>query len=488
MMVWPILKKDGYKTDHRRQYPAGTEEVYSNLTPRSSRDPRYKAVVVFGIQAFIEEQLMRQFHTNFFQQPKETVLSQYKRRLDAYLGPDSVPIEHIAELHDHGELPLRIKALPEGTLCPIGVPLLTIRNTDKRFFWLVNFLETLISTELWKPITSATIAFEYRKMFQRAALATNPEMLGFVEYQGHDFSMRGMDGIASAARSGAAHLLSFYGTDTLPAIDYVEHYYDADASKEVIGQSVPATEHSVMCMGGKESELDTFRRLMALYPKGILSVVSDTWDYWKVLTCILPQLKAEIMARDGKLVIRPDSGDPVKILCGDPAAPEGSPARRGSVQILWDIFGGSVTSTGYKQLNSHIGLIYGDSITIERAEEIILQLTDKGFASTNIVFGIGSFTYQYTTRDTFGMAIKATHGIINGEPVDIYKDPITDSGLKRSAKGYLRVNQDLTLSQCVTEAEEDEGMLQTVFEDGLMMTRESWAGIRARLHANLPTK
>jgi nicotinamide phosphoribosyltransferase len=440
---------------------------------------------VYGFQGFTKE-LRETWDKEFFTQPKSKVVSAYKRRLDTYLGPDAVPVDHIAALHDLGYLPLQIKALPEGTLCPIGVPMLTIRNTDPRFFWLTNFLETLLSCEVWKPITNATIAFEYRKILTAAARETNPEMIEFVPWQGHDFSFRGMDGVASAARSGAAHLLSFTGTDTIPAIDYVEQYYGADATKELIGGSVAATEHSVMCMGGAESEVETFRRLITkVYPGGIVSIVSDTWDYWDTLTNKASSLKTEIMARNGKVVFRPDSGDPTKIVCGDAEAVVGTPQYKGSIEVLWEQFGGTITSTGYKQLDPHVGLIYGDSITIERAEAIIAGLKAKGFASTNIVFGIGSYTYQYNTRDTFGMAVKATYGRISGKPVDMYKNPKTDSGMKKSAKGLLRVNNDLTLSQQVTEEEEQGGLLQTIFLNGELKNTQTLSQIRQRLLSNL---
>ena len=287
---------------------------------------------------------------------------------------------------------------------------------------------------------------------------------------------------------GAAHLLSFTGTDTIPAIDYLEDYYGADCTKELIGGSVPATEHSVMCMGGKETEVQTFLRLLNdVYPvAAVLSVVSDTWDYWDTITNKATELKPVIMARPGKLVFRPDSGDPVKIICGDPDAPAGSPQHKGSIQVLWETFGGTITSTGYKRLDPHVGLIYGDSITLERCEQIIAGLKAKGFASTNVVLGIGSYTYQYLTRDTFGMAMKATYGVIDGAGVDMYKDPATDKDkVKKSAKGLLRVNDDLTLSQQVTAEEETGGLLQTIFLNGNFENFQTLAQIRARLLSNL---
>jgi nicotinamide phosphoribosyltransferase len=264
-------------------------------------------------------------------------------------------------------------------------------------------------------------------------------------------------------KSGAAHLLSFNGTDTIPAILYLKKHYDAN----FVGGSVPATEHSVMCSGGKETESDTFKRLINdIYPSGIVSIVSDTWDYWKVLTEYAVALKDEIMQREGKVVFRPDSGDPIKIICGDDNANKGTPEYKGSIEVLWDVFGGTINDAGYKELDSHVGLIYGDSITLERANLILEGLKQKGFASSNVVFGIGSFTYQYNTRDTFGFAMKATYVESSEKGRAIFKDPKTDSGDKKSAKGLLRVNNDLSLSDEQDWDGERSGVLRVVFENG----------------------
>ncbi len=490
MKILPILLKDFYKTDHRRQYPEGTESVYSNFTARGSRIPGINSVVVFGVQYFVEEYLVRQFNEEFFDLPKDEVISKYKRRMDTSLGPNAVSVAHLEDLHDLGFLPIEVKALPEGTLCPIRIPMLTIQNTKPEFFWLTNFLETLASCVLWHPMTSATVAYQYRKILDGYAKETS-DIPEFVQWQGHDFSFRGQTSVESAMASGAGHLLSFTGTDTIPAIDFLEEYYFANAEKELIGGSVSATEHSVMCLGSKESEKQTFDRLITqVYPAGIVSIVSDTWDYWKVLSETVPSLKTEIMARNGKVVIRPDSGDPVKILIGDPEAPEGSIQHKGTVQHLWDVFGGTVNSKGYKQLDSHIGVIYGDSITLERCEQICAGLKAKGFASTNPVFGIGSYTYQYVTRDTFGFAMKATHGIVNGESIDIFKDPITDNGVKKSAKGLLAVRRDesgnLYLQEQVSDIiEQNSNLLDTVFLDGESGVTQTLGEIRTNLLNNL---
>jgi nicotinamide phosphoribosyltransferase len=252
-----------------------------------------------------------------------------------------------------------------------------------------------------------------------------------------------------------------------------------------------------MCAGGKEDEVETFRRLLETYPTGILSVVSDTWDLWKVCTEHVVTLKEEILARDGKLVIRPDSGDPVDILCGQLNVSRDArdvienrdldtshPKYKGVIELLWDVFGGTINEQGYKVLDSHIGAIYGDSITIARADEICARLEAKGFASTNVVLGIGSFTYQYNTRDTFGFAMKATYVEVDEEGREIFKDPITDDGTKKSATGLLSVHNhdgEYVLIDHCTWAGEQIGSLQTIYKDGQFENQTTLMEIRNRL-------
>jgi nicotinamide phosphoribosyltransferase len=251
-------------------------------------------------------------------------------------------------------------------------------------------------------MTSATIAFRYREILERYFTLSVDN--GDIRRACGDFSMRGFSSVESAELSGAAHLLSFLGTATIPAISYLEEYYNCNVEEELVGLGTPSTEHSVMCSYG-ENEFEAYRRLITeVFPSGVLSIVSDTYDYWKVITDILPKLKEDILNREGKIVIRGDSGDPVKIICGDKNARKDSDEYKGTVELLWDIFGGESNSKGYKVLNSKIGTIYGDSITVERCEEICKGLEEKGFAVSNCVFGIGSYTYQYNTRDTFGFA------------------------------------------------------------------------------------
>ena len=484
-----IHLSDGYKVDHRNQYPKGTELVYANWTPRKSRIKGIDKVVFFGLQYFIKNYLQKEFDQNFFAQPKVAVINRYKRRISSYLGANAITYEHIEALHDLGYLPIEIKALPEGMLTPIRMPMFTIKNTLPEFFWITNFLETILSCIIWLPCTSATTSLAYRKILNRYAEITggDPE---FIPLQAHDFSFRGMAGLEAALMSGAGHLLNFQGTDTIPAIDFLEEYYNADCDEEIVALSVPATEHSVMCMGTQDDEIGTFTRLITeTYPNGIVSIVADTWDFWKVITEYLPALSKQIMARAGKVVIRPDSGDPVKIICGDPDALPNTPAYKGAVECLWETFGGTLTQKGYKLLDEQIGLIYGDSITLERCETICQQLAAKGFASTNLVFGIGSYTYQYVTRDTFGFAMKATYGEVNGEGRAIFKNPKTDDGTKISAKGLIRLDgtktEVLSMQDEVSKTEEMGGLLEVVYRDGKLLKETSLKEIRQLLNEQL---
>lgn len=506
--------------------------MVTNWTPRSCTyfPEASEGVVVFGIQYFIKEYLMTQFREEFFNLPKERAVNTFKRRIDTFLGEgNQVGTKHIEELYDLGYLPIRIKALPEGTLCPIRVPALTFINTDPRFFWLTNYFETLISTTLWLPMTSATSARLYKKELKRHAEKTGFSKDVMLEFLCHDFSMRGMAGVEAAIMSGMAHMTSFVGSETIPAIGALERYYNANAEKELIAATVPATEHSVMCAGGKEDEFETFRRLITeVYPQGFVSIVSDTWDFWQVMTNYLPRLKDTILARDGRVVIRPDSGDPVDIICGvNPAYcievdgkhyyfkdcgmsdwvedvvvdgikthPEKyeqylvtEAQLKGAYELLWDIFGGTVNEKGYKVLDTHIGMIYGDSITLERQKEIYRRLEEKGFAATNLVLGVGSYTYQYKSRDSLGFAMKATWCQVNGEPREIFKQPKTDNGTKNSLKGLICVaptpdGKYEAIDQC-PKSQEELGELKTVFEDGVLVKDWTLEEIRNNVNESL---
>ena len=549
---------DSYKTAHADQYPEGTTKVYSNFTPRSLKHlpvPRQCGtiqVVWFGLQAFLND-LQSVWQETFFDRSKDEVVAEFMELVGPFCGPRGFNQSRIEWLHDLGYLPIEIKSLPEGTLVPAGVPVLTITNTLPEAYWLPNFLETWLSADLWKPSTAATISYAYRKIIDHYTELTGGNK-DFVMWQGHDFSSRGMSGIQDAARTGSGHLLSFAGTDNVTAVQLVN---DAYHGKETfVGGSVPATEHSTMTSSilveaerlrqagvdednvMTQAELNVIKRLVTeVYPSGVVSVVSDSFDFWKVITEIAPALKGEILNRVpdqlglAKVVFRPDSGDPVKIICGHKykviddiddtyelisASNEGYEVVynkmddkyyqfeiyddgwstsvdfkelqwyevKGAIECLWDTFGGTTNEKGFKTLNQRVGLIYGDSITLDRCDEILKLLAEKGFASDNIVFGLGSFTFQYNTRDTLGFAMKATYVEVDGKPYSIFKDPKTDNGTKKSARGLLQVVGDgdtLKVNQDVTWEQEKQSLLRTVYLDGKFTVTDTFADIRSRL-------
>lgn len=534
-MTQVLANTDSYKLSHKGFMEDKTSLIYSNFTARSSKhlpvlkDNYDDKVVFFGLQYFILDYVINEWNRDFFSKPKEQVIGEFQRLVDAYLGAGAVPMEHFEALHDLGYLPIEIKALPEGSRVNMKVPLLTIKNTHPDFAWLTNYLETVMSCELWKPITTATIAYEYRKLVNKFALKTTGS-LDFTMFQIHGFEFRGMSGRHDAAINAAGMLLSTCGTDTIPALPLLEKFYNADATKEFIATSVPATEHSIQCSGtAVRGEYESFLKWITEdYPTGIVSLVSDGFDYWRVLTEYLPKLKPYILARPqnaiglSKVVIRPDSGNPADIICGykvyehkegekvsyDEVAFDGYTAvklgnsywaidyqgliqkelseaeAKGSIELLWEIFGGTKTEQGYKVLDSHIGLIYGDSITLAVAQDVFQRLEAKGFASTNVVFGVGSYTMQYLTRDSLGMAVKATYAEVDGKGYELFKDPVTDSGMKKSAKGLLRVEKegdDFVLYDQQSWEQEAQGELKTVFKDGKLVKETSLSEIRNRL-------
>jgi nicotinamide phosphoribosyltransferase len=482
----PIFYIDFYKVGHVQQYPADTEQVWSNWTPRSSRIPEVTHVKHFGLQYFIKKYLLDEFSGQFFAMPIEMVLREYRRVISATLGIASPKTDHIEALHELEFLPIKIYSIPEGLETPLNCPSMVLTNTLPEFFWLPNYLETLLSNILWKPSTSATTAARYRKIFQAAAEAAGESDFSFIDWQGHDFSFRGMSGLEDAVLSGMGHLTCFSGTDTIPAILAAKQYYGAELTT---GGSVPATEHSVMSAGFQDREFETFRRIIEeIYPKGIVSVVSDTWDLWRVLTDYIPRLKKTILAREGKVVIRPDSGDPVKIICGDYDAPGGSPQALGTLRLLERALGST------KGMIRNAGAIYGDSITPERAAKILHRCVHElRLSPYNMVFGIGSYTYEYVTRDTFNFAMKATAVKRSGTVYPIFKKPVTDDGRKNSRFGIPLVYRDEQSTEehpaffCSERyglpGQLDECAFEKVFENGVLLKEVDFETVRKRVRS-----
>lgn len=574
---------DFYKVGHGPLYPEGTTFAYSNFTARSDKNfiqsksaSKYYdgKITVFGTTASMKE-IHARWDDTFFNVDKETAISRYKKRMDRSLGKGKVSGEQLAALHDLGYLPITILSIDEGERVPMKIPVYVIYSNQDEFYWLTNYLETSMSSHTWKPICNATIAFEFRRVFEKyAALTGSPK--GFIPYQGHDFSYRGMSGTYDAARSNSGHLVVFKGTDTIPAIDYLEHYYGVAGSEDPIGESIVATEHAVATanilsrmavkLNGRnveemlDSELEALRLECELafihdiiskdVPNGNLSLVCDSFDFFGVLRT-LPKLKDVIEARGfdqygmSKVVIRPDSGDPVKIVTGYKVAPQryatagelfasipldghavfaaqyeaavvGGQYRelglqssgfeddvdtlyvgrvlseeevKGAVEVLWDAFGGGYTVKGYKVVWDRVGLIYGDSISVARQEAILSRLEKKGFASCNIVLGIGSYTYNFNTRDTFGKAVKSTAVRVRDMLVELYKDPATGDKTKTSACGLLKVikvdgEYQLLDRQQMTDIETESGELTLMYKNGVFYKNPTFVDIREKIDAN----
>ncbi len=488
--IAPLFETDGYKTSHRDMEPEGMTKGYSNFTNRTTRVAGVTHVVNFGLQAYIKDYIEAEF-VDFFAADEDEVCRLYEERAKSYLGVEHVKTDHIRALHRKGYLPLEFKQVKEGTLVPLQVPSFTIENTDPDFAWLVNYIETSISSSIWHPSSVATLAVYDRQILEKWAKKTGSD-LETVNFQWHDFSARGQSSLESAAASGAGHLLSFLGSDTLSAIEWVNDLYPGDDNGQILA-TIPASEHSIMSSWtAYRNEEAAYKHLITeVYPNGFVSLVSDTYSIWNVVEPggILDHLREDVLRRDGRLVVRPDSGNPVDILCGTERrfGAGVAPEEVGVVELLWRVFGGTMNEKGFKVLDNHIGVIYGDSITPERAEQIFERLAEKGFASQNFVGGVGSFHYACISRDTVGgSAIKMTWNEINGQGYNIMKDPITGSG-KKSATGRLAVfrneNNELYLVQKATPEQEAASEIATVWKDGVWIRTQSYGDVRATLKA-----
>ncbi|MDO4799341.1 MAG: nicotinate phosphoribosyltransferase [Bacillota bacterium] len=483
MRTHPLLLMDYYKAVHSQMLPQGITKSVSYFTPRMSRIERWQEVVMFGLQAFIKTYLIDCFNEDFFARPKDAVVREYARVLDATLGKGTYDGHRVGELHDLGYLPIEIRALKEGTRVPMHVPMFAITNTHPDFAWLPQALESLISAEMWHPMISATVGASYREIVDAYAERTCDDSVVRARLLG-DFSFRGQESLQSAVKSSAGWCLSFLNTATVPAIPFLERNYRCDCEKEAVAYGSPSTEHSVMCSNYSVDgdEVTLLRRLLTeIYPNTSFSAVLDSYDYWNVIDHVLPQLKEEILAHNGCMLMRGDSGDCVDVVTR-------------TVFKLWEQFGGTVNAKGYKVLDPHVKAIYGDSITLQRCEAIYRVLEEHGFAISNVALGAGSFSMQCVeengvlkpfTRDTFSFAIKATYMEIGGKPYPIFKDP-KDGGFKKSQRGCCIVTDagGITYRDGYTWEEADcaENLLEPVFVDGKLLREQSLADVRRALH------
>lgn len=478
-----LLLSDTYKQTHDRMYPEGITQLVSYWVPRKSMLITDK-MVFFGLQAFIKEYLIEYFNTNFFDLKEKTIITAYTKYMNIQIGEENYDLDKIVALHRLGYLPLEIRALPEGTRVNMGVPCIELTNTHPEFAWLVQWIECILQVELWKPCCHATIGTMYREAADYYYGLTVDDVSPSMAMA--DFGMRGMSCMDESIHASAAWLLSFNKTSTIPALPYIDAMYNANCKEFNIGKGAVSTEHSVM---GANYAVDgdeiTFvkKLLTELYPNTSFSMVSDTYDYWNMIDNILPQCREEIMNHNGKLLVRPDSGDIIDISVR-------------TVQKLWDLFGGTVNLKGYKVLDPHIGVIYGDGCTLERVEEIWIKLYKLGFAANCITFGVGAFCFTAIheggkmvalTRDTFGIAMKSTFGVIDGKEYFIFKDPKTDTdNLKKSHKGCCRVYRYEDKFRCQDGLHgiinDGSTLLETVFKDGTLVREETFFDIRNRLH------
>ena len=502
MIENPALLTDGYKFCHKDQYPEGLEWTYETWTPRKSRIDGVSYAVFFGLQGALAT-LYWKWQKGFFERPLDVVMDEIKESLSGTFGvtnPEMVKnydFSHFEKLHKLGYLPLKFKALKEGSFVPIGVPMFTVENTLPEFFWLTGYLETPVSCLIWQPMTDSTIADKYKRILTHYAELTGCNQPKKVFNQGGDFSMRGMGSPEAAYRSTPGHLLSFGGSATVPARNYLMSYYNA--KPDVIAYA-PSTEHSVMESYGRDEKNAILQLVTKVYPSGTVTIVADTYNLWNFVDNVLtdPEVKEAIMKRNGKVNIRPDSGDPVKIICGDKDANEeniderlkgfAGTVKKGLIQRLYEIYGGTKNEKGFIEIDSHIGSVYGDSITPERAKAICEGLMEKGFVTVSVGLGIGSYTYQYMTRDTLGFALKGTAEIVNGEFRAIYKDPATDSDkFKKSQKGLVAVvfeDGDYKLIDNLTpETIKDikGNLLEDVFVNGEFVRTQTFDEIRERV-------
>lgn len=573
----PMIFSDYYKQGHPEYYPKGLDYLFTCGTARMTRIEGMDHFVPFGIQGFAQDYLIERFNSGFFNKPKEQAVNEVKEFIENTFDCCSFDIQRIADLHDLGYLPVKMWAVPEGTPLPIysqkgnpnvvQVPFMAYESTHPKFAWVAEFLESITSVQVWYPSLIATISkFGYRNIVDKhweKSVVGQPARTAISE-----FGFRGGEGLEGAIMASCGFLTSFDKTATAPAIQYLKDYYGKGVSIGEIGSGMGSTEHSVMCSNfAVDGNEDTFmhRLFTEIAPKGKLSVVSDSYDYWGRVAAMCnknSQLHTDIINRDGTVYVRGDSGDPLKIVAGTmkyrlmddlgqvmelmdnidsaeavgdwyfkmyqgdnkpfkyykitrkagenckPAVEiEPSIEEIGTVEALFNGFGGAKNSKGYIVLNDKVRAIYGDSITPYLAEQIYNRLENNGFAANNVALGAGSFSMQSWeeyddgkrilkphTRDTFGIAFKATYCEVNGEEHEVFKQPKTDTGFKRSQRGMVAVYRDedgtirakehLNREQFYEMYNNGEMLMRPIFENGHMVVTENINDIRSRLNNN----
>lgn len=449
-----ILNADSYKYSQFNQYPEGTEYIYSYV---ESRGGKYDETVFFGLQAFIKEYLIDPVTMDMIDEA-EAIITAHGEPFNRE-GWEYIVREH------NGILPIEIKAVPEGTVVPTRNILASIINTDPKCYWLTSFLETALLRAIWYPTTVATNSREIKKVILDALERTGDPTT--IDFKLHDFGARGVSSLESAGIGGAAHLVNFQGTDTVEALLFARRYYNADMA----GFSVPAMEHSTVTSWGREREVDSYRNMVKKNgkPGGIVSAVSDSYDIFNACKLWGTELKQDILDSGATLVVRPDSGHPAAVVLR-------------CLQILDEYFGSTINDKGFKVLNN-VRVLQGDGINIESVGEILDTIIAKGFSADNLVFGQGGALLQIVNRDDQKFAMKASAALVNGEWVDVFKDPITDKG-KQSKKGLLKLIRNTQTNQYGTWNRHDQyfdiakDVLVPVFNNGVLLNTITFDEVR----------
>ena len=449
-----ILNTDSYKISMFKQYPVGTTGVYSYI---ESRGGRYDRIVFFGLQAFIKEYLLDPITQNDIDFAEEI--------LTAHGEPfNRAGWQYILDKH-MGYLPVVIKAVPEGSVIPVKHVLATIENTDPECFWLTTWLETALLRAVWYPTTVATQSWTIKQVIKNFLEKTgDPSTINF---KLHDFGARGVSSMESAGIGGAAHLVNFMGTDTITGVLYAREFYNAGIS----GFSIPAAEHSTITSWGRVGEVDAYRNMLNQFarPGSILAIVSDSYDIFNAANNLWgEELRQQVIDSGATVVIRPDSGDPVVV-------------NRQLIEILGEKFGYTINDKGFKVLNN-VRLIQGDGVNELTIRSILGAFMALGWSADNIAFGMGGALLQQIDRDTQKFAMKCSSACVDGEWIDVQKDPITDSG-KKSKAGRVDLwtnGTDYVSAVSTPECADWTSALQTVFVNGTLINECTFDEVRAR--------
>jgi len=475
-----ILLSDSYKVSHWKQYPPNTTLVYSYF---ESRGGKYDEVCFFGLQYLLKKYLTGVVVT------KEKIDQAEKLYEAHFMGQQFYREGWEYILNEKGGvLPVKICAVPEGTVVAAKTPLMTVENTDPKCFWLTNFLETLL-VQVWAPMTVATHSREQKKVIQAylEATADDAAMAG-LGFKLHDFGFRGVSSVETAGINGAGHLVNFIGTDTVAAMNVAIEYYGApcgpNPTPDVFppflcpGYSIPASEHSTITSWTKDGELDALRNMLEQYPVGIVACVSDSFDVFKACSEMWgTELKELILSRPAgsPLVVRPDSGDPATtaLKC---------------LEILGEKIGCEMNSKGYKILHPNVRMIWGDGIDYESLQDILSTITGAGWSSDNTAFGSGGGLLQKLNRDTQKCAFKCSMAVVDGEEREVFKDPITDPG-KKSKKGRLSIHQEKGgwVTKMGPDADVATSAIVPVFEDGALLVDHMWSDVTGRAAVASPS-